>query len=167
MITKWWFEYSFEGRASEVLLSWLMQVLELLEKCLNLKHHFKGSWNSLKMIIFPWKLIKLLGVCECLLFSLFTATNKTKNSLKKSLKESLKKIVQENSWYAKKMYRFCYFRLPVIHICSVNISWELLENFYFSPWKDLQNSLDLHFIVLHKPCTLPLAFYFNDLHVRE
>jgi len=38
---------------------------ELLERCFSLKFHFKGTWNSLKMRIFPWKLTLLLETCEC------------------------------------------------------------------------------------------------------
>ena len=71
-----------------------MQVIELLEKCWNLKRHFKGTWNSLKIII---EIDETLEICSCLLFTSFTAINDTKNYLNKFSKESLKKIVEENS----------------------------------------------------------------------
>ena len=65
-----------------VLIAGLMLVLDLLEKCWNWKCHFKGTWNSLKMRIFPWKLIKILEICQFLLLILLTAIENAKKEQK-------------------------------------------------------------------------------------
>ena len=43
-----------------------------------------------------------------------------------------------NSWYAKNFLVFCILGFLCIHACAVNVSLELIENFYFSPWKRLE-----------------------------
>ena len=37
-------------------LTWLVEFLELLEKCLNLKFHFKGTWKLLENENFTLKI---------------------------------------------------------------------------------------------------------------
>ena len=67
---------------------------------------FQEHLNILESENFSLKIDRALEFCECLLFSSFTATNKTKCSFKKYPKESLKKIVKENSSYAEKCLVF-------------------------------------------------------------
>ena len=130
----------------------LLQVLELLEQCWNLKCQFKGAWNSLNMSIFTWKLIEVIKICGCLLFTLFAVITNTKNGLKKYPKRKFEEIVHENSWYAKKYFVFCILGFLYIHACAVNVNLELLANLYFSPLLVLENFLKLHMKILHEPC---------------
>ena len=110
------------------------------------------------MRIIPWKLILLLEICDCLLFSSFTATNKTKK-IKKISEGKFKENGTRKLMICQEMSRFRYFRLPVVHTCAVNVSLELLENFHFSPWKVLENSLDLRIRILHGPWLLLIVFF--------
>ena len=94
-----------------VLIAGLVLVLELLEKCWNLTCHFKGTWNSLKMRIFPRKLIKLLEMCQFLLLISLTAIKMQKRS-KRIIQEKFEEARTYNLWNAKKCLIFgsCVFR---------------------------------------------------------
>ena len=92
---------------------------------------FQGHLKLFKLS-FPLKIDQ--SVSNLLLCSLFIfALNSTKIDLMKYPKESLQKIVQENSWYAKKCPVFGISGFLCIHACALNDNLELLENFYFSP----------------------------------
>jgi len=127
-----------------------MQTLELLEKCWNLKCHFNGTWNSLKIRILTWKSTKTLEICECLLFTLITVINSTK-IIQKISKGKFEEIIWENSWYAKKYPVFSILGFVCIHTSAVDVNLGLLENIYVRAWSVFENSLNLNVKILHKP----------------
>ena len=86
----------------------LIEVLELLEKCWNLKCLFKDTGNSLKMRFFPLQLIKLLETYEC---SLFTSCKALTNA-KISKRNTQKKFEEDRTcklMECQKMSGFRYF----------------------------------------------------------
>ena len=90
--------------------SGLVQVLELLEKCLNFEISFQGHLKLLENGNFSLKLITLLEIYECLLFTSFRAIQNA---------DSLQKIVQVSSLYPEKCSIFIILGFLGIHTCAI------------------------------------------------
>ena len=92
-----------------------------------LKYHIKGTWNSLKTRISPWRLIKLLEICEFLLFILLTAVDNTKYNVKKYPKESFEENHARKLVIGQEMSQFWYFvHSHLCYECWFRAPWKLL-----------------------------------------